>query len=335
MSVRWGFLGAGRIARDSLAPAVHAADGAVLAAAASRDQARATLLGPHRVHSSYDALVDDPGVDAVYICLPPAAHAAWTVAALTAGKDVLCEKPLALSAAQVDAVTAASVATGRTTVEAAWNRWHPRTRLVDRLLADEAIGVVSHVAAGFTFSTVPAGDFRLNPRLGGGALLDVGCYAVSGVLWGARPDRPEVIAQPDRLEVSARQRIGPTGVDLATDLVLEWDGGEAEVHCAMDEPPAQWLVITGDDGEIELRPSAYAASEATPTQVWLSQGGTRTERLSVPPSNAYRLMVEEVSSALAGGPGWLLPLAQSRRVAAVLDATVASAGDGGRPVVVG
>ena len=118
--VRWGFLGAGNIAATALGPAVHAAEGAVLHAAAARDEDRAAALGPARAYGSYEALLADADVEAVYISLPNDLHLPWTLAALEAGKHVLCEKPLGLDAGQVDAVAQAAAAADRRVVEASW-----------------------------------------------------------------------------------------------------------------------------------------------------------------------------------------------------------------------
>ena len=328
--IRWGFLGAGFIAQQAMAPAVHAATGAVLQAVAARDPARAAALGPAGgAYDSYDALVDDPQVDAVYIALANDAHLPWALRCVAAGKAVLCEKPLALTAAQVDELAAA----GGTVVEASWYRWHPRVRLAQRLLAAGEIGAVRHVSAGFTFAGVPADNYRLDPRQGGGALYDVGCYAVSAVLWaiaGGQPARVAAGGLP--ADVTAQARTSDTGVDLTTEAVLTWaDGTTAEMRASIDEPERQWLTITGDAGEIELPGHPFAAAAVEATQLWVSDG-RGTQRLPVPAVDAYRLMIEEMSSVLAGGPGWLLPLGQSRDCAAVLDACFSSARAGGEPV---
>ncbi len=328
MTVRWGFIGAGGIARTALGPAVHAAAGAELFAAAARDPDRAAALGPARVHPTYDAVLADPDVDAVYISLPNDAHLPWSLAALEAGKHVLCEKPLGLTAAEVDVLTTAAEATGRVVVEASWYRWHPRVRLAQRRLAE--IGPVAHVAAGFCFDGVLDTDFRMDPTKGGGALYDVGCYAVSAALWAVGRGVPSVVAaQSDR---------SASGVDLRSRAVLSWDGPggpggtvDAEVECGVRGKDGQWLVVTGERGELELRPPSFTAWTDGPSELWVSDGAG-TERVELPAVDAYRLMVEEVSSVIAGGPGWLLPLAESRETAAVLDAACASAAAGGRPV---
>jgi xylose dehydrogenase (NAD/NADP) len=325
VTVRWGFLGAGFIATNALAPAVHAADGAVLQAVAARVPDRARALEPAgAVYGSYDDLLRDEEIDAVYISLTNDVHKQWAIAAMQAGKHVLCEKPLAMNVAEAREMTAVSKATGRLLVEASWYRWHPRVRRAQELLAAGAIGPVRHVAAGFTFDGKLTGNYRLEVARGGGALYDVGCYAVSAALWafGSTP-----------AEVTARQQLGATGVDLVTEAVLEFVAGTAEVRAGISEPPRQWLVIAGEHGEIEFRDSAYTSWRDDETLLLVSDGQT-TRRESFPAVDPYRVMVEEVSGAVLGGVGWTLPLSESLATAAVLDAAFASARAGSRPVSV-
>ena len=275
------------------------------------------------MYDDYAALLADPDVDAVYLSLTNEAHAPWSVAALSAGKHVLCEKPLGMTAAEVDSMAAAASVSDRLLVEASWYRWHPRVRLAFEFVREGAIGAVRHVAAGFTLDGQLDGNYRLETARGGGALYDVGCYAVSAALaaFGSSPVR----------EVVARQRLGPTGVDLGTEAVLSFDQGDAEIRAGISEPPKQWLVVTGEHGEIELPGAAYTSWVGDGT-VLLVSDGTGTRRIPVPAVDAYRVMVEEVSSVIAGGPGWLLSLAESRATAAVLDSCFASARAGGAPV---
>ncbi|MDQ1684301.1 MAG: hypothetical protein QOC82_1038 [Frankiaceae bacterium] len=268
------------------------------------------------MYDDYAALLADPDVDAVYISLTNEAHAPWSIAALSAGKHVLCEKPLGMTAAEVDEMAAAAAAADRLLVEASWYRWHPRVRLAAQMVRDGAIGEVRHVAAGFTFDGSLDGNYRLEPARGGGALYDVGCYAVSAALWA--------FGGASVREVTARQRIGPTGVDLATDAILSFDAGDAEIHVGISEPAKQWLVITGESGELELPGSAYTSWVDDETVLSVSDG-TGTRRIPVPAADAYQLMVEEVSAVIDGGDGWLLPLPESRATAAVLDACFAAA----------
>jgi predicted dehydrogenase len=301
--------------------AISSAGGAALSALASRDPARtrevAAAFGVERAHESYDALLDDPGIDAVYVALANDAHAPYATAALDAGKHVLCEKPLALSVAEVDALEDAAKRNDRLLVEASWYRWHPRIRLAERLLRELApVGSVRYVSAGFTFAGVAAGNYRLDPAKGGGALYDVGCYAVSAALWA--------FGTPPRA-VSATAEIGDTGVDLTASLSIEFDGGTADVRASIAEDARQWLVVVGDRGDMELRPHPFTAWEGEETELWVSTGDSEV----VPPANAYRLMVENVSAAIEGREdAYVLPLAESRATAAVLDAAFEAAATG-------
>ena len=150
----------------------------------------------------------------------------------------------------------------------------------------------------------------MDPTRGGGALYDVGHYAVSAALWAVGRGLPT--------DVSARARLSASGVDLATEAVLDWDGASAEIRAGIDEGLGQWLVITGTNGEIELRDAPYTSWKDDATELWVSDG-TSTERVPVPAVDAYRVMVEEMSSVIEGGPGWVLPLQESRKTAAALD----------------
>jgi xylose dehydrogenase (NAD/NADP) len=312
VTVRWGFLGAGNIASVALAPAVHKATGAVLQAAAARDPLRAGALGPITVHDTYQQLLADPAVDAVYLSLSNEAHLPWTLRALAAGKHVLCEKPLCLTAAEVDQI--ASVQGDLLVVEASWYRWHPRIQLLHELLP--RIGTVTHVSTGFAFAGDLEGNYRLDPGRGGGALYDVGHYAVSAAL--------SLVGRGLPADLSATARWSPSGVDLATEAVLSWGDATAEIFAGIDEGRGQWLVVTGTDGQIELRDEPFTSWKDDATQLLLSDGAL-TEQFEVPAVDAYQVMVEEVSAVLAGGPGWVLPLAESRLTAACLDQIRSSA----------
>jgi predicted dehydrogenase len=322
MTVRWGVLGAGMIAEKAMLPAIAEAAGAEVAAVAARDAERAARVGsPYgaRAYGSYRALLDDPEIDAVYVALANDAHLPWSVAALNAGKHVLCEKPLALDATQVEVMTEAAQANDRLLVEASWYRWHPRTRLTERLLREfAALGEVRYVTAGFTFAGVPEGNYRLDPARGGGALYDVGCYVVSAALWA--------FGTPPR-EVTAKSVLGPTGVDLTTELTVTFDGGDADLRCSIDEEPRQWLLIKGARGDFEFEQDAFTAWYATDTRLVFSSPAGR-EPEPVPAANAYTLMVENVSAVAEGRDGWVVPLADSFATADVIDAAFSAAASG-------
>src|SRR3954452_10806064 len=154
--MRWGVLGAGAVATHLVGPAMHAADGVELYAAAARDPERAAALAPTgQVHPSYESLLSDDEVNAVYIALHNDAHTRWAIAALESGKHVLCEKPLALRAADADAMAVAAGRAERLLVEALFYRWHPQVRRAEQLVRDGHVGAVRGVDAVFSFTALP------------------------------------------------------------------------------------------------------------------------------------------------------------------------------------
>ena len=217
MTVNWGFLGAGYVASRGLAPAVHASRGANLYAVASRDEQRSATLEPERVHATYDDLLADERVDAVYISLSNSQHLEWVTKSLEAGKHVLCEKPLGLNAAETEAMFESASRSGRLLVEAVWGRWHPRFSRMVEIVASGAIGTIEHIETAFTFTSEMTDNYRLNPLMGGGALLDVGCYQAHA--WVALTDGAIGLEIEDLSRV-----IGPTGVDLTTDVSVRING---------------------------------------------------------------------------------------------------------------
>jgi predicted dehydrogenase len=226
---------------------------------------------------------------------------------------VLCEKPLGLTAAQVREMTDAAEHAGRLLVEATFSRWHPRTRRAEALLRSGAVGAVREVDAGFTFPGVPAGNYRWEPARGGGALYDVGPYAVGAALWAV----PDAAASPVQVrEVTVDQ--APSGVDLTSTVVLDLGAARASVRVSIAEPAAQWLRVRGEEGALVLDEPAFTSWLAGSRMVLDDRTG-RAE-LAFAPVDPYQLMVEHVSRAVRGDQSaWLLPLTESHRVAVVLD----------------
>ena len=311
--MRWGFIGAGYIAARALAPAVHDSELAVLQVAGARDVRRAESLEPQRAVDSYDAVCAADDVDVVYISLANDDHLPWVLNALSAGKHVLCEKPLGLNAAEVVLMSEAAERAGLMVVEASWNRWHPRTRRAEELLAD-APGP-RDVSAWFTFEGVPADNYRLDPARGGGALLDIGCYAVAAACAALGDDVPVLTAD---------QRLGPTGVDLTTTAVLGGGESRAEVTASFEMPESQGVRITTADLTVELPDPAFT-SWRTPSVLTVVQDGVAREE-TFATCDAYRLMVEAVGARAAGQDAWVLPLTTSTTIATVLDEIVRVAG---------
>ena len=317
MSVRWGFLGAGFIASRALAPAVHAAEGALLQAVAARDVDRARALGPAgSAYDDYRAVLEDPDVDVVYVALPNDDHLPRTLAALEAGKHVLCEKPLGLDAGQVAQVGDAASRTGRLAVEATWYRWHPRSIRSRELVREGVVGDPTSLSTAFCFGDVPAGNYRLDPSRGGGAWYDVGCYGVSAA---------HLLLGDDLAVTRATRREGPTGVDLETRALLLTPGGAlAEVLASIDAPEHQDLTVHGSTGSLTWSaPQLTSWREAAELTVTRPRGDPLVETFA--PVDAYQLMVEQVSRCVRGDGEPVVTLAESLRVAATMDATTAAA----------
>ena len=308
MAVNWGFLGAGFVASRGLAPAVHASSGAHLYAVASRDEKRSATLEPERVHATYDELLADDRVDAVYISLSNSQHLEWVTKSLEAGKHVLCEKPLGLNASETEAMFACASRNGRLLVEAVWGRWHPRfSRMVD-VVTSGAIGRIEHIETAFTFTSEMTDNYRLNPLMGGGALLDVGCYQAHA--WVALTNGAT------DLEVKELARtIGPTGVDLTTDVSVRINNSvTAHSVSSFVLPSAQQFIVQGSLGEMrtEIGESFTTWNEASTLRI-----NEEVEEFVV--TNAFVLMVENVSQVINGDEGWIVPSADSIRVARILD----------------
>ena len=308
MAVSWGFLGAGFVASRGLAPAVHASRGANLYAVASRDETRSATLEPQRVHATYDDLLADDSVDAVYISLSNSQHLEWVTKSLEAGKHVLCEKPLGLNAKETEAMFATASRSGQLLVEAVWGRWHPRFSRMVEVVASGALGNIEHIETAFTFTSEMTDNYRLNPLMGGGALLDVGCYQAHA--WVALANGATGV----EIEELSRA-IGPTGVDLTTDVSVRINGSiTAHSVSSFALPSQQQFIAQGSNGSMHT-----GAGESFTT--WNEASSLHindvVEEFAV--TNAFVEMVENVSRVIEGEEGWIVPSADSIRVAHILD----------------
>jgi D-xylose 1-dehydrogenase (NADP+, D-xylono-1,5-lactone-forming) len=314
VTVNWGFLGAGFVASRGLAPAVHASRGAHLYAVASRDEQRSATLEPERVHATYDDLLADERVDAVYISLSNSQHIEWVTKSLEAGKHVLCEKPLGLNAIETAAMFDTAASNGRLLIEAVWGRWHPRfARIVD-LVKTGAIGDIEHIETAFTFTSEMTDNYRLSPTMGGGALLDVGCYQAHA--WVALTN-----GAPDFSITDLARTVGPTGIDLTIDVNVRINNNiTAHAVSSFALPSNQQFIVRGSLGQIST-----AAGESFTT--WNEASSLLVddvvEEFAV--TNAFVEMVENVSRVLDGDAGWLVSAADSIRVAQILDTIAATA----------
>ena len=308
MTVNWGFLGAGYVASRGLAPAVHVSRGAHLYAVASRDEQRSATLEPERVHATYDSLLADERVDAVYISLSNSQHREWVTKSLEAGKHVLCEKPLGLNAQETQEMFAIASRNGRLLVEAVWGRWHPRFARMVEVAASGAIGNIQHIETTFTFTSEMTDNYRLNPLMGGGALLDVGCYQAHA--WVA------LTSGATGLEIENLSRfIGPTGVDLTTDVSVRINGSiTAHSVSSFALPSQQQFIVQGSKGSMH---TGAGESFTTWNEASSLQINDVIEDFAV--TNAFVEMIENVSRVIEGDKGWIVPSADSIRVAHILD----------------
>jgi len=314
--VRWGVLGCAHIADSAVLPAIRASGNGRLQAVASRDQAKAAdFAGKHgaeTAHGSYEALLTDPQIDAVYIPLPNALHAEWAMRAAAAGKAVLVEKPFAGNADEVQRVFAACARHGVVAGEALSYRFHPLHHRVAELIRRGAIGRLELLRSTFTVSIPPTG-FRW--EAGGGVLADLGCYSagISRWLTGAEP-----------VAIVARARY-EQGVEATMSGLLGFPGGAQAIF--MVSQAAQFdcsYEAIGATGRLRVDRGGTAAwpGEAFRIHLW-DAAGERDE--TIPACNTYIAMVEAFASALRGGPPYPVNAAESLANQRVVDALAADA----------
>jgi predicted dehydrogenase len=294
--VRWGIIGCARIAERAVIPAIRASRNGELWTIASRDESKAKAwaarYGFKRAYGDYAAACSDPEIDAVYNPLPNHLHAPWTIAAARAGKNVLCEKPLALDAGEVQAMFRAAKRSGVLLMEAFMYRFHPQIERAFGYVRDGLLGDPRLVRSAFTFSYAGDGrNYRWNSKMGGGALYDVGCYPVSAgrTVFGAEP-----------VSVFARARFHPRrGIDVTAAMVLEFPGARFALCDAGFETPFQsWLEIVGTEGRLAL-PRAYSPKDFdVPIQI---TRGDVSKTIVVPAANPYTRMVEHFGDAVLKG----------------------------------
>ena len=246
--LRFGILGTGNIAGQFAAGVAGAQRSTVVAVGSRRQSTAAAFAAEHGLaaaHGSYEALLGNDEVEAVYVSLPNSLHHAWTLAALAAGKHVLCEKPFAASAAEAEAMFAAAAAAGRVLVEAFMYRSHPLTAAVLGQVRGGAIGELRLVRTSFCFRVRhAAGNVRFNAELAGGALMDIGCYCI---------DFSRLVAGAEPTQVHAVGRIHDTGVDDQTAALLRFPGGVvAEFVCGLLLQMDNAALISGDEGYIRV-----------------------------------------------------------------------------------
>jgi predicted dehydrogenase len=309
-TIRWGVLGAAAIATGRTMPAMQAAPSATLLALASRDLAKgrkvAAELGIPRVHGSYEALLADPQVDAVYVPLPNQLHFEWSLRALQAGKHVLCEKPLCISAEQVRQLCAERDRTGRHIEEGFAFRNHPQWAKLDEIVAAGTIGEVRAVHATLAKQFLDPKDVRNDPDAGGGALYDLGSYAVSACNLVFKRAPARVVATLDR-DPAFR-------IDRLSSALLDYGDRHAAFTVGTQAGSDAWgshqqFSVLGSKGWLRMNfPFAHARPMACQIEMGdaSSVGAFPTVTYTFEPANHYLLQVERFSRRLLGDavPGW-------------------------------
>lgn len=291
--IRWGILSTAAIGRERVIPAIQQSHNGEVVAVASRslDRARAFAadLGIPRAYGSYEELIADPEIDAIYNPLPNSEHAPWSIRAAEGGKPVLCEKPFASDAAEAQQMVDAFTSRSLTFAEAFMYRFHPQTVHLKKLVDDGAVGQVTAISSTFTFSIGSEGDIRLNASLAGGALMDVGCYCVNvmRLLAGEEPHQVGAVAL-----FGAASRVDET---LAGVLFFP-SGIVGHFDCGFRTFRANYCEVRGTEGRILAEPVFNMEPGYAPTlRLWR---GDSYETISVPAANHYTLMAEDFAGAL-------------------------------------
>ncbi len=314
-TLRWGLMSTARI-NDRVLAAAALSDRAEIVAVGGRDgavtQAYARQHGIERAHASYEALVSDPEVDAVYISLPNGLHIEWSIRALEAGKHVLCEKPLSPHPEDVEAAFEVAEREGLVLSEAFMWRHHPQTHELLRLVREGAAGPIRVVRAQFSFVLSGTADIRLDPELEGGALMDVGCYCVSAIR--------AIAGEP--LSLAGEEVLGPSGVDLVFAGTARCpDDVLAHFDCGFAMPYRAGIEVAGEDGVIVVRDPWHATEPGI--EVHREDG---VERIDMPHADSYQLELENVADAISGAAPLLLGRDDALGQARAIEALYRSAG---------
>ncbi|HEY0484480.1 MAG TPA: Gfo/Idh/MocA family oxidoreductase [Kofleriaceae bacterium] len=318
--VRWGILSTSRFAQTKILPALRRCDHVEVVAIASRDLARARAVAAAfdipRVHGSYDELLADPEVEVVYNPSPNHLHVPWSIKALEAGKHVLCEKPIALTCAEARTLLDASRRHPRQKImEAFMYRLHPQWRRAVAIVAGGGIGEPAVVQTLFTYVNEDPGNVRNQADIGGGALMDIGCYAISlaRLVFGAEPRRVLGLIDTDPR----------FGTDRISSALLDFGGRTSSFTCATQLEPYQRVHILGRDGRIEIE-IPFNAPPDRACRIW-HQRGDRIDEITLPVCDQYTIEGDEFSRAVLDDTPVPTPLEDAVANMAVIDAVRASA----------
>ncbi len=325
--VKWGVIGSARIATERVIPAMAQSELCVVQAIASRSatkaEAVATDFNIAVSYDSYQALLDDPEIEAVYIPLPNHLHVEWSVKALEAGKHVLCEKPVARSTEEVAPLIVARDRSGLLAEEAFMIRDHPQWQHLQQLLASGRIGDVRNVQLSYSHFSDDPDDIRFNATYGGGSLLDVGsyCCTVARMIYNHQPVRAMALSDRDPVR----------DIDRSTTAILEFTQGHASLFCSMQSSRYQMVQIVGSEGWIRVEvPFAHPATLGARLVIGRHQipGTEVDETIHFEPVNQYQLMAERFSRQIRGQQKSRWPLETALQNMRVIDAIRESSATG-------
>ena len=320
VALRWGILGAAKFAREHMARAIHAAEGADFAAIATSDPAKAApfqAFAPNiRVHLDYDALLADPDIDAVYIPLPNHMHVEWTLKALKAGKHVLTEKPIAMNAGEFDALITARDASGLLAAEAYMIVHHPQFVRAREIVQSGAIGKLVHVNAVFSYNNASdTGNIRNRPETGGGALPDIGVYTFGSARFVTGEEPVSVDYANIRFE---------NDVDVFNQIAATFPSFTYSAVVSMRMFPRQEISFHGDKGILTVTcPFNAAVHDQAELRLENADKVVTTERF--PGVNHYVHQVENFCKSVTQGRAYPCPLEFSRGTQAMIDMCFAAA----------
>ncbi len=315
MTVRWGILGAANFALQHMARAIHAAEGADFYALAtsSAEKAKAfQAFQPNlKVHESYDALLADPNIDAVYIPLPNHLHVEWTIKALEAGKNVLCEKPIAMNEAEFDRLIAARNKSGKLAAEAYMIVHHPQYQRAKQLVQGGAIGELTLVDTVFSYNNAAdTGNIRNRPETGGGALPDIGVYIFGSTRF---------VTGEEPTAVTHAKIVRENDVDVFTQLSADFPSFTYQGVVSMRMAARQYITFQGTKGHVTLNAPFNANVYDIATLTLETAEGRKVERF--PTVNQYVLQVEAFSRSVVTGANYPCPLEFSRGTQRMIDMT--------------
>ncbi|MAQ39147.1 MULTISPECIES: Gfo/Idh/MocA family protein [Thioclava] len=319
--LNWGILGAAKFAREHMGRAIHAAEGARLAALATSSPEKADpfkAFAPDlKVHDSYDALLADPEIDVVYIPLPNTLHVEWTKKALAAGKHVLTEKPIAMKAEEIDGLIDARDAAGKFATEAYMIVHHPQWQQVRDWLDAGAIGELRHADVAFTFNNPDPNNIRNKPEMGGGSIPDIGVYAYSCVRFAARAEPGELRA------VIHRENDVDTFAQVTGEMISDKGRFTYGAMTSTRLHPRQEAVFQGSEGVIRLT-CPFNANVFDQAEVALIRKGKPDEVIRYPGVNQYVIQVEAFVRHVTEGAPYMWTLEDARGTQAMIDKVFAS-----------